>query len=328
MRVSQRQVVRALLVVLSAGSLLALVYQLFVPSSTTSLASTATGVLVLSALLLAYWRGWEPARYITLVFITILIGLSPSGPFVSERFTLAAFIPPILALIVAGPGWILGSAAAVIGLLILRSGGQGVYVDPLSLLLYAMPICGLLLGRLVTDTAQQDSEANADQARQALAHSKAQATELAQTAEELSAQNEQQRRLLDLVATLETPAVSLADGVLLAPVVGHLDSRRADELTRRLLDEVSAQRTRMVILDIAGVPTVDTAVAQALLRAIQAIRLLGCEVTVTGISASVAATMTQLGINMAGVRTARTPQEAMTNDTLRAERPQANGRNN
>jgi anti-anti-sigma regulatory factor len=68
----------------------------------------------------------------------------------------------------------------------------------------------------------------------------------------------------------------------------------------------------MVILDIAGVPAVDSAVSQALLRAIQAVRLLGCEVTVTGISVSVAATMTQLGIHMAGVHTARTPQEVIS----------------
>jgi anti-anti-sigma regulatory factor len=219
-------------------------------------------------------------------------------------------------MLLAGPAWIMASAVALIGILAVRSGGQGVYSDPLALLLYALPVIGLLFSRLLTDTAANDAANSAEQARQALARSESQAHELAQKAQELSSQNDEQRRLLDLVETLETPAVSLADGVLLAPVVGHLDSRRANELTRRLLTEVSSQRTRMVILDIAGVPTVDTAVAQSLLRAIQAVRLLGCEVTVTGISASVAATMTQLGINMAGVRTARTPQEAMSADML------------
>jgi anti-anti-sigma factor len=113
------------------------------------------------------------------------------------------------------------------------------------------------------------------------------------------------------VATLETPAVALAEGVLLAPVVGHLDSRRAERLTERLLREVGESRARLVVLDIAGVPAVDSAVAGALLRAVQAVRLLGCDVTITGISASIATTMTQLGISMAGVRTARTPQEAL-----------------
>jgi rsbT co-antagonist protein RsbR len=56
---------------------------------------------------------------------------------------------------------------------------------------------------------------------------------------------------------------------------------------------------------------VDTSVAQALLQAVQAVKLLGCEVTITGISSSIATTMITLGINMAGVRTARTPQEAL-----------------
>jgi rsbT co-antagonist protein RsbR len=192
-----------------------------------------------------------------------------------------------------------------------RSGWQGPYADPLNLILYGMSVGGIVLARLVTDTAQRTAEANARRAEEARVRSEQQAAELAEQAAELKHQNEEQRRLIDLVATLEIPAVALADGVLLAPVVGHLDTRRASGLTDRLLQEVNSSRARLVILDIAGVPTVDTAVAQALLRAVQAVRLLGCEVTITGISSSIAATMITLGINMAGVHTARTPQEAL-----------------
>lgn len=311
MRVSQRQVVLSLLTLLTTGALITLLYELFAPSTGVELASVGVGLVLLAALLFAYWRGWEQARYLTLILITLLIAFTTSGIYLTENFSLATFLPPVLALIVAGPISIAGSALALLAVLIIRAGGQGPYVDPTSLVIYAMSVGGLVLARLVTDTAQLHAEENAHQARQALAQREAQASELAQKAAELEEQNRQQRQLLDLVSTLETPAVSLADGVLLAPVVGHVDSRRIADLTQRLLHDVSSQRSRMVILDIAGVPGVDTAVAQALLRTIQAVRLLGCEVTITGISASVAATMTQLGITMAGVRTARTPQEVM-----------------
>jgi anti-anti-sigma regulatory factor len=314
MRISQRQVVLALLALLTVGGLLSLIYQIAVPASQSgySLISTCIGLLILVILLGAYWRGWAPAPYVALILLTLLIGLGAEGEYLTTKFTLDAFLPPVLALIIAGPLWIVGCTLGLLAILIMRAGGHGIYVEPIALMLYIMPVGGMVLARMVTNTAQRDAEDSADHARQSLACVEAQAGELAQKAQELEAQNQQQRQLLDLVNALETPAVSLAEGVLLAPVVGYLDSRRANDLTRRLLDEVGAQRATMVILDIAGVPMIDTGVSQALLRAIHAVRLLGCEVTVTGISASVAATMTQLGIHLAGVRTARTPQEVIS----------------
>jgi anti-anti-sigma regulatory factor len=128
---------------------------------------------------------------------------------------------------------------------------------------------------------------------------------------DLQASTAEQQRLLDLVAMLETPAIVLAHGVLLAPVVGVLDQQRAQALTRRLLETVSAQRTRVVILDLAGVPEVDAAVAQAILHTAEALRLLGCQVTLTGISSAVAMTLTQLDIDLGVLTTARSPQEVL-----------------
>jgi rsbT co-antagonist protein RsbR len=127
----------------------------------------------------------------------------------------------------------------------------------------------------------------------------------------LRTQNEEQRRILELIAALEIPAVALADNVLLAPIVGHLDSRRAKTLTARLLEEVHQRRTRLAILDITGVQEVDSTVAKALLDTAQALRLLGCEVTLSGVSASTAMTLVHQGVLMDGVRTVRSPQEAL-----------------
>jgi anti-anti-sigma regulatory factor len=323
MELSQRRVGLGLIGLIVAGVAIILIVLLIQGAALNILLITAMALIVLCGVFVTYWREWQYAPVLVVLVMTALC-LFQQEPYLTRQLSIVIFLPPVIALILARPPWVIGSAAVTLGGLIALAGGKGVYTDPLTIILYAMVIGGMILARIVTDTTQRRAEASADQARQALARSETQAHELAQKAEELATQNDEQRRLLDLVATLETPAVALADGVLLTPVVGHLDSRRADALTRRLLNEVSSQRARMVILDIAGVPTVDTAVAQALLRSIQAVRLLGCEVTITGISASVAATMTQLGINMAGVRTARTPQEVINGNLVVATKPMRN----
>jgi anti-anti-sigma regulatory factor len=109
--------------------------------------------------------------------------------------------------------------------------------------------------------------------------------------------------------------------------MGHLDPRCTEGLTRWLLDEVASQQARLVVLDIAGVAAVDTAVARALVDAARALRLLGCSVTISGITAAVAATLTNLGTSLEGVTTARSPQDALSgyNSWVPLARPASNG---
>ncbi|EFO79064.1 anti-sigma-factor antagonist [Oscillochloris trichoides DG-6] len=313
MRLTQRQVILALYLMLIIGSILSLIYQLILPHvyDTSLFIGSIAVIPILGGLFLAYWHGHEWSRYAMLILITLLSGMLIDENYLYEHFSLTAFMPPVLALIVAGPAWLIGTTTSLIVILLIRAGGQGIYTDPITMLIYTMVVVGMFMARIVMDNAQQRAEQSAQEANAALASTRIHAEELAQKAQELEAQNAQQRQLIELVSTLETPAVLLAEGVILAPIIGHLDSRRARDLTKRLLREVSGHNAKMVIIDIAGVPTVDTSVAQAIVRTIQAIRLLGCDVTITGISASVAATMTHLGINLNGVRTARTPQEVM-----------------
>ncbi|NTU77836.1 MAG: STAS domain-containing protein [Chloroflexales bacterium] len=311
MRITQRQVVLALLGLLVAITFIVLIIQIGAGATGSIMVANVVGLLMFSVLLAAYWRGWEYARHATVILITLLISIATPEPYLTDRFTQAAFIPPVLALILVSPLWVLGSATSLVVMLAVRAGGRGIYTDPMALAIYALVVGGIILARLVTETAQREAEAQMQRAEEALAQSEVRAAEVAHKVAELGRQNDEQRRLIDLVATLETPAVALAEGVLLAPVVGHLDSRRAQMLTERLLQEVGEARARLVVLDIAGVSTVDKGVAHALLRAVQAVRLLGCDVTITGISASIATTMTQLDISLTGVRTARTPQEAL-----------------
>ncbi|PDW03873.1 STAS domain-containing protein [Candidatus Viridilinea mediisalina] len=308
---NQRNVTLGVFIVLSVGALLFTIFYLVVGGLTVRLLSAIIGLFFFSILGLAYWRGWEYARYVALIVLSILIFLNLREPFVLRGTPFILALIPVIALLLGNAYWVVGlTVAAVIGLITL-AGGQGTYTEPTLLLSVVMLVSALILSRLVTEAAQRQAEEQAARAETALAELQHQAAELAQRSAELQAQNEQQAQLLDLVATLETPAVEMANGVLLAPIVGHIDSRRATQITARLLHDVSERRTHLLILDIAGVKTVDTAVAQAILHTIQAVRLLGCDVTVTGISAAVATTMTHLGIDLAGITTARTPQEAL-----------------
>lgn len=310
MRMSQRQVTLAILSLMTAGMVAIGLNVALTGTQGQALLSLGTASLF-AGVLVAYWWGVEWSRYIALVAFALIVALGLPEPFVSEYAPVAIALGPVLAFLLGNLRSLLGVGAGMYLILLARAGVTGIYMSPTTIAIWILLIGGLILSRLVADTAQRDAEASARRAEDALAKVEANAAELARRADELTRQNEEQRRLIGLVATLETPVVALAEGVILAPVVGHLDSRRAAGLTERLLRDVNASRARLVVLDIAGVPAVDTGVAQALLRSVQAVRLLGCDVTITGISASIAATMTELGINMAGVHTARTPQEAL-----------------
>lgn len=264
--------------------------------------------LSFGGLLAAYWRGWDYARH-TLVAMITLLAVVGGGP--SQDVLINVLVVPILALVVTSPAWVVASAVIIYVSDALRSGPESGYTDPIRIITFCLLVSGLVLSRLILEAALRTARANAERAEQALAEREQQASTLERQAAELTQQNAQQRELLALVSTLETPTISLADDVLLVPVVGFLDSRRIQSLTERALASVYARRCRLVVLDIAGVPTFDTAVAQALIATVQSIRLLGSNVVITGISASAAATLTQLGVDLDGIGIARSAQEAL-----------------
>lgn len=309
-RSMQQRICQAFLVVLTLGGVLFAINTV-ITSGWTSLAFISiTFSFVFAALLFLYLRGWELVRYITVVIATLGI-MVVNEPFVTTQFAAAIFVAPVVALVLAGPAWVVGSAVTTLIIMLWKAGGVGVYADPLNLSIIVIVIGGISLGRLMSDRAQHQAEVSAQEARMALEHSEIQAHELADLNQQATVQIEEQRRLIDLVGTLETPVVQLASGILFAPLVGHLDSRRTQALTSRLLEAAYSQRARLIVIDIAGVLMVDTAVARALLSTTQALRLLGCDVNISGIAPDVAILLTQLGISMEGVTTVRTPQEAL-----------------
>ncbi|MBX0329728.1 STAS domain-containing protein [Oscillochloris sp. ZM17-4] len=123
--------------------------------------------------------------------------------------------------------------------------------------------------------------------------------------------HETERMLRSLVDDLETPTVALSDGVLLAPIIGQVDESRAKLLLGRLLSAASAGHARLMVIDIAGVRTVDAQVSSSLLQTAQALRLIGCSVAITGISSEVANSLANLDVRLDEIITARSPQDVL-----------------
>lgn len=121
---------------------------------------------------------------------------------------------------------------------------------------------------------------------------------------------------------LSTPVVRVWDRVVAAPLVGTLDSARAQVVMESLLQAISDDRALVAILDITGVPTVDTLVAQHLLKTVAATRLMGADCIVSGIAPQTAQTMVQLGIDLSEVMTRASLADALA---LAIARVQAHG---
>jgi rsbT co-antagonist protein RsbR len=105
------------------------------------------------------------------------------------------------------------------------------------------------------------------------------------------------------LAELSTPLLAISDRVLVMPLIGVIDPRRAQQVIENLLAGVTQRRASAVILDITGVSVVDTQVANALMSAAQAVRLLGARVIITGIRPEVAQTLVGLGVDLSGITT-------------------------
>lgn len=114
-----------------------------------------------------------------------------------------------------------------------------------------------------------------------------------------------------LISELSTPLMPISEEVMVMPLVGSIDSARAQQITERLLEGVAQSRTRTAILDITGVPVVDTQVANAILRAAQAVKLLGAQVIITGIGPEVAQTLVGIGLSLEGMVTRSTLQSGI-----------------
>ena len=107
-----------------------------------------------------------------------------------------------------------------------------------------------------------------------------------------------QAQLREAIQELSTPIVPLYTGILAVPLVGRVDSQRAQALTEAMLEAIAREQAEIVLLDITGVAVVDTNVANHLIQTARAAALLGSQVVLVGISAEVAQTLVQLGLDL------------------------------
>lgn len=115
----------------------------------------------------------------------------------------------------------------------------------------------------------------------------------------------------DEILALSTPVIQVWAKVLVLPVIGALDSLRAARLTENLLTAISAKEAEFVIMDISGVPSIDTQVAQHLLKTIQAARLMGTRTILSGVRPETAQAMVHLGIEFASIQSRSTLRDAL-----------------
>jgi rsbT co-antagonist protein RsbR len=108
------------------------------------------------------------------------------------------------------------------------------------------------------------------------------------------------------ISELQTPVIEVWRGILALPIIGSVDTARAQEMTEALLERIVATGAEIVLLDITGVPVVDTAVARHLLETVAAARLLGADVFIVGLSSHMAMTVVQLGLDLSHVTTRAT----------------------
>lgn len=126
-----------------------------------------------------------------------------------------------------------------------------------------------------------------------------------------SLQNEVITAQQAVLREMSTPLIPLAEGIVLMPLIGSLDSSRALQVMETLLEGITRYVASIAILDVTGLPAIDTQVANALLQATQAVKLLGAQLVLTGINPSVAQTLTGIGADLSTIKTPGTLQSGI-----------------
>jgi len=111
------------------------------------------------------------------------------------------------------------------------------------------------------------------------------------------------RQQQDAIRELSTPVLPVRERLLILPIIGVLDSERARQLTEQLLSGIRTHRAKVVVIDITGAPDVDATVANHLLQTVDASRLMGASVIITGLSPTIAQTLVTLGVDLSKIHT-------------------------
>jgi rsbT co-antagonist protein RsbR len=111
------------------------------------------------------------------------------------------------------------------------------------------------------------------------------------------------RQQQDAIRELSTPVLQVRERLLILPIIGVLDAERARQLTEQLLTGIRAHRAKVVVIDTTGVPDVDVSVANHLVETVDASRLMGASVIITGLSSKIAQTLVTIGVDLSKMNT-------------------------
>lgn len=309
------------------------------PDPIPSVIASALGFLTVVGSAVLAKRGQVTAAGWMLVSLAIVIISIPTFIRRDVSITLFYFLLPIvIAGVVLRPreNWmVLGAVLAMLGLAFV-TGADTVQSNPETTLLLSsvfviVLIVGLisLLGATVTrrafvENAQARSEA------EALAHKfedlnarleqevSERTRELRQALANVEARDAEKQALLDQVTLqgaqireMSVPVLPVDQRTLVMPLIGALDTQRLLQVQEQALNKIEHSNARYLLLDITGVPVVDSQVAQGLISTIQAVRLLGAEPVLVGVRPEVAQSLVALGIDLTGLRTAGDLQGAL-----------------
>jgi len=161
-------------------------------------------------------------------------------------------------------------------------------------------------------TAQKQFEAELQKAHNDLeVRVKERTSELAQTNEALQQEIAERKRAEQVIRELSTPVLQVRDGLLILPIIGALDSKRAKQLTEQLLKAIRSNRAKVAVVDITGVPVVDSVNANHLLMTAEAARLMGATVILSGLSPEVAQSLVAIGVDLSRLTTSGDLQGAI-----------------
>lgn len=323
MYITQRNSILGFLVLLTVGGLIVTFLQFFSSQPMSDALLTLAETVVVMALLFAYWRGWEPARFIVVGLITLAIMFTQVEFAVTQHFHLVLFLPPVVALVFLRPLGIAITAGIMIFSLIFGTFWFNSTIAPADLILYCMLVGGMVIARMVLETSvriTQEARIQAVQAAQALEMANAQLeSQVEQRTLQLQNRTNEQAKLVaeqasllnelelqrSTIRTLSVPVIPVSSHTLVMPLVGVLDHERLDYLQRQALEALQECSARRIVLDITGVPVVDTIVAKGILAVVQAARLLGADVMLVGIRPEVAQAIVGNGMDLEGLRTYR-----------------------
>ncbi|WP_129630707.1 STAS domain-containing protein [Candidatus Oscillochloris fontis] len=292
---TQRQINLGLLIFLSVSSLAqALIF--VIKGGQNQIIAFGIGGIILLVLCIAYWRGWEPARYLAVITVVGFVASFLQEPFLSQSMAPEIFLPPVVALILAEPIWVVATGVLLLTVVGLRTGGETTYLEIDNLITYMMVVVGMVLSRLSVDTARRLSEAN-ERANQARVAADQRAEALAQRNEELHALLVENAAQRNAIRDLTVPLLPIADQVLVLPLVGTLDNERLGFIEERALKTIHERHVSTLIIDLTGITVVDTDVARRLIVLVNAVNLLGTQVLLAGIRSEVAQTLVELRID-------------------------------